>query len=284
MGIVIDIHPHVVADNRAKYPQHPTHSVKPSHWTQTRPMTIEALMAVMNQAQVAKAALVQAASCYSYDNSYLCDSVAQFPERFTGVGFVDVLQPDALKQIQCLMSRGISGLRLFTATNTGSFDLSLLEDPRSAAVWDLCGEGGLSVALQADGSCMAQVAAFAIRFPKVNLILDHVARPDVSDGPPYRNAAGLFSLAAYENVFLKLTPRIFEDSRNGKASPETLFPLMVEVFGADRLAWGSNFPAFKGDYGVNLEEAKASLSCLSERDREWIFGGTAVTLYPKLAD
>jgi predicted TIM-barrel fold metal-dependent hydrolase len=284
MAIAIDIHPHIVANDRVKYPHHPMHSVNSSHWTEARPVTIEGLIAAMDQAHVLKAALVQASSCYSYDNSYLCDSLARFPERFTGVGFVDVLQPDALKQIQCLISRGISGLRLFTATNTGSFDLSLLEDPRSAAVWDLCGSTGLSMSLQADGSCMAQVAAFARRFPKVKLVLDHAARPDVSDGPTYKNASSLFSLAPFENIFLKLMPRIFEDSRRGKATPETLFPLMVEVFGANRLAWGSNFPASEGDYGKNLEEAKASLSCLSERDREWIFGGTAVALYPKLAD
>ena len=35
---------------------------------------------------------------------------------------------------------------------------------------------------------------------------------------------------------------------------------------------------------ANLEKAKASLLSLSAEDREWIFGKTAQTLYPRLAD
>ena len=34
---------------------------------------------------------------------------------------------------------------------------------------------------------------------------------------------------------------------------------------------------------ANLEKAKASLLSLSAEDREWIFGKTAQTLYPRLA-
>lgn len=283
MHEIIDIHPHIVSDDLVRYPHNPMHNVKPSHWTLARRVTIEGLIAEMDRAGVAKAALVQAASCYSHDNSYLCDSLARYPGRFTGVGFVDVLEPHALAKIHALMERGISGLRLFTATSSGGFDLSELNDARLLRVWQLCGEAELSMALQADGTCMAQVAEVAKRFPKVKFVLDHVARPDVSDGPPYAKAASLFTLAPIENIFLKLTPRIMEDSRQGDASPETLFPLLVERFGSDRLAWGSNFPASEGDYTARLNEARSCLSWVSEKDREWIFGGTALRLYPRLA-
>jgi len=258
--------------------------VKPSHWTVARPVTIEGLIAAMDEAGVAKAALVQAASCYSYDNSYLCDSLARYPGRYTGVGFVDVLRPDAVEKIRRLMRCGISGLRLFTATGTGGFDLSMLEDSRLLPIWDLCSEAGLSMALQADSSCMAQVAALARRFPEVKFILDHAGRPDVADGPPYKKASSLFGLAPIENIYLKLTSRIMVDSRLGKASPETLFPRMVDIFGSHRLAWGSNFPASEGGYRENLEQAKACLSYVAETDRDWIFGQTALKLYPRLAE
>jgi L-fuconolactonase len=83
---------------------------------------------------------------------------------------------------------------------------------------------------------------------------------------------------------MKLTPRIFGDVKKEKASADTFFPKLVEVFGADRLAWGSNYPASTGKMVDNLNDAKQALSSLSDADREWIFSKTAQKLYPDLAD
>ena len=109
-----------------------------------------------------------------------------------------------------------------------------------------------------------------------------LSRPDVTDGPPYKSASSLFGLAPFENIYLKLTPRIFGDAKKGQATPETLFPKLVSVFGSERMAWGSNFPASEGSLAGNLEKAKASLQSLSENDREWIFSKTAQRLYREL--
>ena len=40
----------------------------------------------MDQAGVDQAAVVQSSTCYGYDNSYLVDSIARYPGRFTAVG------------------------------------------------------------------------------------------------------------------------------------------------------------------------------------------------------
>ncbi|WP_198683671.1 amidohydrolase family protein [Peristeroidobacter agariperforans] len=55
------------------------------------------------------------------------------------------------------------------------------------------------------------------------------------------------------------------------------------MFGANRLAWGSNFPASEGKLSSNLEVAKKCLASVSEQEREWIFAKTAQVLYPALA-
>ena len=140
------------------------------------------------------------------------------------------------------------------------------------------------MSLQTDPSGLAKVAGLAKRFPTVRIILDHLGRPDVTDGPPYKNASSLFALAPIENIYFKVTPRIFGDARRGQATPDTLFPRLVEVFGSHRIAWGSNFPASEGALKANLEKAKSSLTALSAEDQAWIFGRTAQVLYPKLAD
>lgn len=278
----IDIHPHIIGDDTAKYPRTPLFGVQ-SDWSKDRPVTIEGLVAAMDEAGVDKAAIVQSSTCYGYDNSYLVDSIAKYPGRFTAVGSVDVLQQDAPRWIRHWVERGVNGLRLFTGGSTAAFDPSTLDDARSFPAWGLCGELGLSMCIQTDPTGLAQVAGLAKRFPNVRIVLDHLGRPDVTDGAPYKRASSLFGLAPFENIFLKLTPRIFGDAQKGQASAETLFPRLVSVFGSNRLAWGSNFPASEGKLAANLAVAKQALATLATEDRAWIFAKTAQRLYPALA-
>ena len=76
----------------------------------------------------------------------------------------------------------------------------------SYPVWELCGEHGISICVQTNASGIPATIALAKRFPKVPIIVDHFARPDVSGGPPYAARRRLMSLAALPNVYLKLTP------------------------------------------------------------------------------
>jgi hypothetical protein len=49
----------------------------------------------MDEAGVAKAAIVHSSTAYGYDNSYVADAVAAVPSRFTGVYAIDAMAPDA---------------------------------------------------------------------------------------------------------------------------------------------------------------------------------------------
>jgi predicted TIM-barrel fold metal-dependent hydrolase len=279
---IIDIHPHIISDDENAYPPAPLFG-KRSDWSQERPSTVEALIAAMNEAGVGKAAVVHSSTTYGFDNSYVVDGCNKHPDRLAAVGSVDVVQPDAPERIHEWVGRGLAGLRLFTGGSTKEFDPSELEDPRAYPAWELCGELGIPMCIQTGPIGLPQVTALAKRFPNVNIILDHLGRPDVLDGPPYANAQSMFELAALPNIYMKLTPRIFGDVKKGQASAETFFPRVVEAFGAERLAWGSNFPTSPGTLAEILATAQASLACLSEEDREWIFSKTAQKLYPTLA-
>src|SRR6476660_8976154 len=126
----VDIHPHIVANDDSRYPRSPLFGVQ-SDWSRERPVTIDQYIAAMDAAGVQKAAIVQASTCYGYDNTYLTDAIASYPGRLTAVGSVDLLRPDAPTQIRNWMKRGMTGLRLFTGGSTKAFDPSSLDDPRS---------------------------------------------------------------------------------------------------------------------------------------------------------
>ena len=64
--------------------------------------------------------------------------------------------------------------------------------------------------------------------------------------------------------------------------PDTIFD--QEAFGASRVAWGSNFPNSVGTLSEILGAARKAFSFAKASDQDWIFGKTALTLYPALAD
>src|SRR6266849_10307875 len=274
MPTVIDIHPHIIASDGARYPLAPLGGHQ-SDWSRTRPVTLEQLVAAMDAADVQKAAVVQASTCYGHDNSYVADAVAAYPKRFTGVFSADVLAPDACDKMRTWMGRGLAGLRLFTTGSTMPGQADWLDDPRSFPAWELAEKRNLPVCLQMTAKGIPQLTGVLKRYPRLRVILDHLARPAQEDGPPYAGADSLWGLAAHPNVYLKVTERNLVGARAGKASPETFFGRIVGDFGASRVAWGSNFPASEKPLPDLLRLAQETLAFLSGRDREWIFSSTA---------
>ena len=280
--MTIDIHPHVISTNTERYPNAPVGGHK-SDWSRERPVSVEQMIAAMDQAGIAKSALVQASTCYGHDNSYIADAVAAHPKSFTGVFSVDVLAPDAPEKIRYWVRRNLTGMRLFTAGSTMPNQADWVDDPRSFPAWECASELGIPVCMQMTVKALPQLVRMLERFPDARVILDHLAKPALSDGPPYAAAAHVFRLADYKNLYLKLTPRTVAEAQNGKATHATFFPLLVSKFGASRIAWGSNYPASEGTLPELLKVSQAALSTLSPEDRDWIFSGTALVLYPALA-
>jgi len=282
MSAIIDIHPHVIATDTKRYPLAPLGG-RQSEWARARPVDFERMIAAMDEAGIAKSALVQASTSYTHDNTYIADAVAAHPGRFTGVFSVDVCADDAPKRVRYWLSRGLTGLRIFIAGHTAAARDARLDDPRSFSSWKVAEEAGIPVCVQLRSVHLPQLVGMLERFPRVRVVLDHMARPAIEDGPPYAAAASLFSLARHENLYLKLTTHNVRESRAGKTAPGSFFDRVVREFGAMRIAWGSNYPASEGGLTEILAEGKTALASVSSADREWIFSRTAQTLYPALA-
>ncbi|WP_322044053.1 amidohydrolase family protein [Paraburkholderia sp. J67] len=280
---IIDIHPHIISTDTERYPIAPQHGHR-SNWSAKRPVTFEQLSAEMDEAGVAKAAIVHSSTTYGHNNAYVADCVAQQPGRFTGVYSFDLLAADALKTFDYWLAHGMGGIRLFTGGATHQGDGSWLVNPATFPVWERCAEIGMTMAVQTTPAGLSMVAELAQRFPGVSIVLDHCARPVIEDGPPYEACAALFALSAFDNVYMKITPRTFDLAQAAPGGAEPFFARLVEVFGADHLAFGSNYPASAGPLKTLVDQGHACFAGLSDEARRWIWGGTALRLYPMLAE
>ncbi|MEZ2127738.1 MULTISPECIES: amidohydrolase [unclassified Sinorhizobium] len=283
---IYDIHPHIVSRDTSRYPVVPLMG-KRSEWSHERSTDLDQLIAGMKEAGVAKAAIVHSSTTYGFDNSYVADAVAQYPDRFTGVFSSDVLADDAVQKIVYWHGRGLTGLRIFSKGSTIARQWLSLDDPRVYPAYEKCQDLGLPVCINihANEEELKQVHAVLKRFPGVSLLLDHLGRVKVGDGAPYAKAKPLFDLAAYPNMFLKLTPRLLEDisATDSKATSESFLPKLVQEFGSDRIAFGSNYPSSEGTMPELVNAMRKAVSVLSEKDQVGILSGTAKRLYPALA-
>ena len=280
---LIDIHPHIISKNLTRYPIAPLCGDQ-SNWSASRPADFEKYISEMDISGVSKAAIVHSSTTYGVDNSYVADSVALYPKRFTGVFSINMLSEDAPDKIQYWVDQGLGGLRIFTTGSTMPGQQPWLSDPLLLPGWEKASDLNLSIAVQLTQAAVPQLETLLRKYPNTKVIIDHMLKPDITSGPPYPNADFLFELSNYSNVYLKLTSRNVVDSQKTPASSETFFGKAVEKFGAHRIAWGSNFPASEGTLLSLVTDFKKSISFLNDNDQHWIMAGTAQTLYPSLAD
>ncbi|MDE8343324.1 MAG: amidohydrolase family protein [Acidocella sp.] len=279
---IIDTHPHVASHDNVRYPIKPL-GEKRSDWSHERAVTTEELIAAMDEARVEKAALVHSSTTYGFACDYVADAIAAYPDRLTGVFSVNVLEPDATTKMREWFAQGLTGMRIYIKGRTVTQAWMSLEDPRLIAVYECAEELGITIALNAaaaDG--FEQLEAVLTKFPKVRFFLDHAGRGDFSGGRPFTAATPLLKLGKYPNLYLKVTSVNFLSKGKGWEQPIPVLNALVSEFGANRLAWGSNFPATVGTLTELVELAKIGFSGLSAKDQEWVFGGTALSLYPAL--
>ena len=123
---------------------------------------------------------------------------------------------------------------------------------------------------------------FAPEYPKVNFIIEHGGKTDFSPANDFEKAAPLWRLASHPNLYMKITPQVYTKKRKLDEN-RAIFTKLFSVLGAQRLAWGSNFPASEGTLTEILQDMKDSVAHLPQSDQEWILGKTALKLYPVLA-
>lgn len=277
----VDSHCHIISDDESRYPRAPLGG-KQSAWATTRPLTAEQLVRQMDAAGVTQAVLVQATTAYGYDNSYVLDSSRRWPGRFVFVGTFDPLAPRATERLAEGLEDGLVGVRLFTTGSTMTGQAEWFADRLTFEFWQAASERALPVCLQMRlGPATARLRAVLERFPDATVLLDHCGYPDIAASPQTAGAE-LAVLSQYPGLHLKLTHRSLEPLQEiGDKALRFLEPV-IEAFGSDRIAWGSNCPAAEQPLSELVELATRVLQFLPDSARADIFGNTSLKLYPAL--
>jgi predicted TIM-barrel fold metal-dependent hydrolase len=282
---VIDLHTHIISPDALRYPVSPLGGTR-SSWSSERPVDLDGLLGQLDQAGVDQAAVVQASTVYGFDNRYVADSIEGHSGRLMGVCSVDFRASDAVEQIRhWVIERNFAGVRIRAADGTTPVpSQTRLDDPAIDPVWAYLEAQRIPACIQMHSSHTGVLLSVLARYPGLMIALDHGARPRLDGGPPYAAADELFALAAYQGVFLKITSvTIQRAAREAGGDARKLIRRLAEGFGADHLAWGSNFPASQGSLSELRSTAATAISELTQEEQSSFLGGTAARIYPRLA-
>jgi predicted TIM-barrel fold metal-dependent hydrolase len=269
---MIDVHVHVVASDRDRYPVRQN----PPAWPA---VTGDALAASMDAQGVTRALLVQSFFTYGFDNSYAIDCAAADPGRYLVVCVIDQTAPDAPEVLTRLVrDQGVRGVRLMPKGMPGG----VLWDPKTFGVWERAGELGVPLTVAAEIRHLPEMPQVVERFPDVTACFEHMWDAGIG-APPFTQLEPLVALARFPNVRLKLAPNNSFAAREAGVPPRALFDHLIGHFGIERLMFGSNYPAHPakfGDYAARVNIMREDLSYLPENQQAAFFGGNAARVWP----
>jgi L-fuconolactonase len=125
--------------------------------------------------------------------------------------------------------------------------------------------------------------ATARRFPELQFVLDHIAKPRIVDGSDAVWSDLMPGLAAAPNVAVKLSGMVTEADWS-RWTPDDLRPFVeqvVERFGPDRILFGSDWPVclLAGSYDEVMAGLAAALPLLTAAELDQLYGGNAQRVY-----
>jgi L-fuconolactonase len=123
------------------------------------------------------------------------------------------------------------------------------------------------------------------RYPEMRVVVDHCMKPQIRDhsAKTFRFwAEGMARIAGETGAFCKFSALVTEARPDWTVDDLRPYAAHVlQVFGPDRVMWGSDWPVcrLRCEYGVWRAAAEDLTSGLTKAEKAQVFGGTAAAFY-----
>ncbi|ASY58706.1 amidohydrolase family protein [Sinorhizobium sp. CCBAU 05631] len=233
----------------------------------------------LSAAGINRTVLVQAAPNVA-ETGFLLEIAAREETVAAVVGWVDIIAADARSELRRLKTHPkFKGIRPMLQSID---ETAWILRPEAIAILEMLPQLDLRFDALIQPRHLPVVAALADRLPDLAIVVDHGAKPFIDEGrlEPWRS--DMAALARRPNVYVKLSGLVTE--AGGRWSVERLRPYAVhllDMFGADRVMFGSDWPVvlLDADYAEWFAAAQALTASCTEAERQAIFLGTAARFY-----
>ncbi len=253
--MLIEWNTHLFSRDTARYPFHPKAAYTPSA-EHLLPDPLADYLNRMDSLGMDRAVLVHPEP-YGDDHRLVLDSLRRESHRLFGTSLFYPKDPDAPRKLADLVRQEpkIIATR-FHAHRGKEIYLDSFTDPGVIALWETAASLGIIVELHIGPDYASQVVDLIRAYPHCPVLIDHLAEPKLGNAVEY---AGVLALAAFDNVYMKLS------GLNHFASDEPLYlsarpftRLVIDAFGPQRMVWGSGSPDIVDAHLSHCTEAERS--------------------------
>jgi L-fuconolactonase len=197
------------------------------------------------------------------------------------VAWVDLASPDVSEVLDRLMARGgLVGIRHGAEHDPDQEWLTRDESIRGLRE---VAARGLAYDVLTRPHQLWQIPPLADRVPGLRMVVDHISKPPIATGEIEPWAADIAKVAAIPGVYCKLSGMVTE-ADHANWTPSDLKPYVkhiLDVFGLDRLMFGSDWPVclLAAKYDEVLAAALEAAGPLSAEDTARLLGGNAIDFY-----
>jgi predicted TIM-barrel fold metal-dependent hydrolase len=172
----------------------------------------------------------------------MVECLERYPGLFRAIGLVDPLTPaESAAALRGWMRQGLSGFRwhpLYYPDEPCWIDAADHDQ-----LWRAAAETGAIMQFHLWPRHAAPLARMIERHPSVQVIVDHIGKPEVTEAPPYPSFQPVLRLADFPNVYLKIGDyQIASRQAFPWADTRPFVAALKAAFGAERLLWGTGYP------------------------------------------
>jgi len=272
----IDAHQHYWHPGRGDYDWMPMDNA-----TLARPYGPADLAPALARHRIARSVLVQAAATVQ-ETEYMLGLADATPSVAAVVGWVDFERPEDRAHLERLARhpkfRGVRPM----IQDIPDDDWMLRDDVQ----WGYRALIDLDLSFDALGfpRHLSRFHRLLTQYPDLRVVIDHCMKPQIRSHSPesFRHwADGMRALAEDTGAVCKLSGLVTEADGWTLDALRPYAAHVLEVFGPDRVMWGSDWPVCRlaASYDDWTRAAEALTDHLSPEARAAVFGGTAARFY-----
>lgn len=272
----IDAHVHVWTPNTKNYPL-----AAGFRREQMQPPSFEPdeLLGLAKPCGVSRIVLIQM-SFYGFDNSYMLDTMKNYPGVFSGVAVIDDGAKNPAEEMRRLKRKGVRGFRIYPRNKPVD---QWLDGQGMQAMWECGASENLAMCHLVNPAELPAIDGMCEKYPETPVVIDHFARIGIDGQIHEKDVENIVRLARHKNTHVKLSA--FYALGNKQPPYKDMLPLakqLIDAYGPERLMWATDCPfQVAGDqsYEQSLAVFRDHLDGLSDTDRAWILRDTAEKVF-----
>lgn len=280
---IFDTHAHFYTNQPDKYPFQSAIAEQALAKAQRHPIDPAAVLHFWDDAGIVMGTGVQYNTTYGTDNSYLLHVCSEDPAHFLPVVILPPTDPGTPAMLRKLAKDNrIVAVRFMGRPVDGEYPFL---SEAAVPAWEAVSELGIAIVLMPFGGelnhAMGRVHEFATRFPKARIVLDHLGYPDPKLSPDTFGLAPMhFALSAHRNIYYKFTSYLtFLMLDTNKIDLRSFLDYAIDLYGPDRMIWGSDYGNTEGDHLAYLQRAIDATAHRPYAERKAMFFDTAYRLF-----